>query len=61
MSLILKKEKIIKVCFVLEKQEIDIMIILNLNIEKFQLPSKTDTLDNEDYNEDYNAENQKPL
>jgi len=33
------------------------MIILNLNIEKFQLPSKTDTLDNEDYNE----ENQKPL
>ena len=33
------------------------MIILNLNIEKFQFPSKTDTLDNEDYNE----ENQKPL
>ena len=33
------------------------MIILNLNIEKFQLPSKTDTLDNEDYNE----ENKKPL
>ena len=29
------------------------MIILNLNIEKFQFPSKTDTLDNE--------ENQKPL
>jgi len=29
------------------------MIILNLNIEKFQLPSKTDTLDNE--------ENKKPL
>ena len=28
------------------------MIILNLNIEKFQLPSKTDTLDNEDYNEE---------
>ena len=29
------------------------MIILNLNIEKFQLPSKTDTLDNEDYNEEF--------